>query len=119
MKRVWPFVVAGLGVCLLLAALVSPFASSAPDGLERVAQDHGFLSRTEGRQAWKAAPAGDYAVPGVRSAGLSTALAGVAGTLIVFGLAVGLGKVISGRRKNGDSSPGRSNGSPERDPAAG
>ncbi len=33
---------AGLGAALLIAACAAPFASSAPDGLERVAADHGL-----------------------------------------------------------------------------
>ena len=34
----------GLGVALLIAGVVSRFASSAPDGLERVAEDHGIAA---------------------------------------------------------------------------
>lgn len=37
----------GLGTALLIAGLLSPFASSNPDGLDRVAQDHGFDHRAE------------------------------------------------------------------------
>jgi cobalt/nickel transport protein len=103
MKRLWPFVLAALGVCLLLAVIVSPFASSAPDGLERVAQDQGFLQKAEGSQLWEASPIPDYAMPGVRASGLSTGLAGLAGTLIVFGLGLGLGRLLVSRRATGGS----------------
>ena len=98
MRRVWGFVLAGLLVSLLLAALVSPFASKAPDGLEKVAQDKGFVEKGEGGPARRFSPMPDYAVPGVRSQSLSTALAGLAGTAAVFGLALGAAKVISRRR---------------------
>ncbi|MGB3768113.1 MAG: PDGLE domain-containing protein, partial [Phormidesmis sp.] len=39
------FFLIGLGVALIIAAVVSPFASSNPDGLERVAEDLGFIDR--------------------------------------------------------------------------
>jgi hypothetical protein len=35
-------VVVGIGVALLLAGVVSHFASSHPDGLTKVSEDHGF-----------------------------------------------------------------------------
>ena len=98
MRRVWVFVLAGLVVSLLLAALVSPFASKAPDGLEKVAKDKGFAEKGEGAPAWRFPLMPDYAVPGVRSEALSTALAGLAGTVVVFGVALGAAKVISRRR---------------------
>ncbi|WP_062431367.1 energy-coupling factor ABC transporter permease [Herbidospora daliensis] len=42
-KPVRPFLIGGGIVALLLAGVVSFFASSSPDGLERVAEDEGFL----------------------------------------------------------------------------
>jgi len=39
------FVIAGLGVALLIAIFLSPFASSDPDGLDRVSQDLKFQDR--------------------------------------------------------------------------
>jgi len=102
-KYLFPFLLAAIGVCLLLAAFLAPFASSSPDGLERVAEDQGFLGRAEGRQVWKSAPVPDYEMPGVGGSGIATALAGVAGTLIVFGLALGLGRLLV----RGRSRPGR------------
>lgn len=98
MKNVLPFLPAALGVCLLLAVFLAPFASSSPDGLERVAEDQGFLDKAEGSQVWKTAPIPDYEMPGVGGSGIATALAGVAGTLIVFGLALGLGRLLVRRR---------------------
>lgn len=38
------FILGGIGVAALLALFLSPFASSLPDGLERVAEIQGFLS---------------------------------------------------------------------------
>ena len=85
MKRhFWYFIAAGLGVSLGLAAVFSPFASSSPDGLEKVAEDKGFLEKGEGEPAWKHSPAPEYAVPGLASERIATGAAGFAGTALVF-----------------------------------
>jgi len=83
------FVGAGLLVALLLAFVVSQWASSEPDGLERVAIDHGFAERAT-EHGTAGSPLADYAVSGVESGWLSTGLAGVVGVLLCFALAVGL-----------------------------
>lgn len=83
------FVLLGLGVALFFAFVVSPLASSAPDGLERVAIDHGF----DGRAADSAAassPLADYSVAGVQSSWLSTGLSGVIGVVLCFVIGAGL-----------------------------
>lgn len=63
--------------------LLSPFASSLPDGLERVAHDLGFIGREQ-------APAfqvfADYTIPWLGNAPLSTVLAGAVGAALVLGL---------------------------------
>ena len=97
-RKTWGFILAGLLISMLLAALLSPFASKAPDGLEKVAKDKGFAEKGEGAPAWRFPLMPGYAVTGVRSKALSTALAGLAGTLVVFGIALGAAKVISRRR---------------------
>jgi cobalt/nickel transport protein len=79
------FALAGLLFSIALAALVSPLASSWPDGLERVAEDKGFLKKGEGEPVWPFAILPDYRVPGSGSEWAGVALAGFAGTLLVFG----------------------------------
>ena len=82
-SRGW--VVAG-AVLTLLVLLLSPFASSDPDGLERVAGDLGFL------QSGQSAPyqiLSDYTLPFLGATPLSTILAGAAG-LVVVGLIIAL-----------------------------
>lgn len=81
------WMLAGLGVALALAALVSPFASTSPDGLEKVAEDHGFIDHAAETPVWRWSWIPDYAMPGVAHEGLATALAGVVGTALVFALA--------------------------------
>ena len=83
-----------LVVAVGLAGFASPFASSKPDGLERVAIDKGFVERAEAPQP---APAPDYAVPGVASDRVATGAAGAAGTLLVF--ALGSGTAVALRRR--------------------
>ncbi|MHB1043619.1 MAG: PDGLE domain-containing protein [Eubacteriales bacterium] len=82
---------------LAVAVFISPFASSFPDGLERVAEDLGFIQKGE-EQVLKS-PVPDYAFPGIKNEGLSTALAGAAGTLLAFGAMYALGRSVA-RRKN-------------------
>lgn len=91
-RRVGAFVAAGLGVALVVAAFVSPFASSDPDGLERVAIDQDFAETAQ--EPALESPLADYEVPG-DSSPLSTSLAGAAGVLLTFGV----GAVVLVRRK--------------------
>jgi cobalt/nickel transport protein len=74
----------GLGLALLVAVILSPFASPKPDGLERVAKDKGFIEKGESK----------YTFPGIHNEKAATAVAGVAGTLVVFGLGYGLAKLL-------------------------
>ncbi len=81
------FVVGGLIVALGLAFFVSPYASSSPDGLNRVAIDKGF-SETQQEHALADAPLAGYGVKGVDDQKLSTGLAGVIGVAVTFGIAM-------------------------------
>ena len=83
----------GLLIAIMLAVLLSPFASPWPDGLEKVAEDKGFLERAEVEPPI-VAPIPDYAWPGLQSERLATSTAGISGTLIVFGLGWGLAALI-------------------------
>lgn len=87
----------GLAIAALLA-LLSPLASSAPDGLERVAIDLGFIDGVRGPTP---APATgllpDYNFPGLEG-GLSTILAGLVGIVIVVALGYGLAMLLRRRR---------------------
>ncbi len=97
--RTWIFIGAGLGVALILGAFVSPFASSAPDGLDKFSEDHRFAEKAEGREVWTRAPLRDYKVAGVEREGVSTGLAGALGTLVVFAAAFGVGLLIRRRKR--------------------
>lgn len=84
----------GLAVALVLT-LLSPLASPHPDGLERVAEDLGFIEAAQDAP-YTVIP--DYVFPGISNEALATIAAGIAGTLIVFSIAVGLAALYRRRR---------------------
>lgn len=111
-KGLYVFILAGLAVAIALALLISPWASSSPDGLEKVAEDKGFLEKAEETDpAWESAPIPDYAMPGLTREAvdeetgevveeptkLATALAGLVGTVAIFLIAWGLALVLKKR----------------------
>jgi cobalt/nickel transport system permease protein len=69
----------------LFAVILSPLASASPDGLERVAEDIGFLDK--GMSApYEILP--DYTIPFLGETALSTIAAGIIGALIVLGIVI-------------------------------
>lgn len=85
--RTRTLVLAGLAVALLLAGVVSFYASSHPDGLEYVAGRTGFLDSAED-PVDTGSPFADYGTKGVDDERLSGGIAGVAGvglTLLIGG----------------------------------
>ncbi len=87
-NRLWW--IAGL-VIALAVVLLSPLASPWPDGLERVAEDYGFIELAQG-PLYELIP--DYVLPGVGHEELAVILAGIIGTLVVFGLGLGVGYLL-------------------------
>ena len=77
-------------VTLGVAVFVAPFACPWPDGLDSVAAKLGLTQRHV--TPLLPVPAPDYQIPGVHWAVGATALAGALGALIVFGLALLLGR---------------------------
>ena len=109
-------VITGLGIALLIAVFLSPFASKDPDGLDRVSQDLKFENK-----AAEDAPAqklpfysifDEYALRGVPEA-IATPIAGLVGTLATFGLAWGIGKLVV---RGSNSSVTERDGSPPDQP---
>lgn len=82
--------VAGLLVALVVAVF-SFAASGSPDGLERVAEDHGFIG-TALDPLYNILP--DYTIPFIGNETLSGIVAVVLGTLLVFVLALGIGRMV-------------------------
>ena len=92
MKAKWW--IAGLTIALFLA-IISPLASTFPDGLEKVSEDLGFIDRAS-EAAYGLMP--DYAFPGVENKAVATVLAGILGTLVMLGLGFGVAYVL--KKKN-------------------
>lgn len=92
------FVAVTLALSIGLGVAVSPFVSSAPDGLQSVAVKQAFADRGTASPVAVRAPASGYAFPGVRDQRLARGLAGLAGTLAVFAISMGLGALIRRRR---------------------
>jgi hypothetical protein len=97
-KKYWWIV--GL-IIALAVTLVSPLASPWPDGLEKVAEEHGFLALAGG-PLYEIIP--DYVMPGVHDESAATILAGMFGVLVVFGLSLGAGHALRARHPARQSS---------------
>ncbi len=95
--------VVGVVVCLLLAGVVSFYASNHPDGLVFVAGEKGFLSSAKGH-ASDGSPFAGYATRGIDDARLSGGIAGIVGVAVVGLLAGGLFTVLRrrGHDRHGD-----------------
>jgi cobalt/nickel transport protein len=89
----------GLVLALSVAAFLSPFASKDPDGLDRVSKDLKFEEKAAPESLAKRLTFSqifdEYSFKSISKENekLSTALAGVTGALVVFGLAWGIGKL--------------------------
>ncbi|NKZ03642.1 PDGLE domain-containing protein [Actinomadura latina] len=106
------FFIGFLLVSLVLAGVVSYYASGDPDGLEKVAGDKG-ISAKEKDHSLKDSPFGDYGVKGVENARLSGGLSGVIGVGAV--LLVG-GGLFWGVRRRGPAGEGQAAGQDEEAP---
>lgn len=84
-----PLIVTGLVVSLVLAGGVSYYASSQPDGLEKVAGDIGFLDSAK-ESAVEEGPLAGYGVEGVENERISGGLAGVIGVASTAAVSFGL-----------------------------
>ena len=112
--RTRTFVVVGLAVAMLLAGVVSYYASSHPDGLEYVAEQAGFADTAE-ESATADGPLADYRVKGVEDDRAAGGLAGVIGAAAVLALSLGLVHVV---RRRG-SRTGEPSAGPTPNPATG
>jgi hypothetical protein len=97
------FLLGGLLVAIGLALLVSGFASSSPDGLNKVAEDHGFAANAR-QHLFENGPLAGYAVKGVSNDRLSTGISGLIGVLVTFGIGLALFAVVRAMRSGRDLS---------------
>jgi hypothetical protein len=99
------FVALALALAVGLATAVSPFASTNPDGLEKVAEEKQFLDTGKLHSLQEDSPIPDYAFPGVENERVATGLAGFVGTLAVFAIGYGLAWALR-RRPRAGAPPG-------------
>ena len=92
------FLISGFIASLLLAGVVSFYASSHPDGLEKVAKDIGFIDTAKSHKNADGLLA-DYGVKGVDNERLSVGAAGVIGVIATGVISTGLFMLV--RRKSG------------------
>jgi hypothetical protein len=97
------FLLGGLLAAIGLALLVSGFASSSPDGLNKVAEDHGFAANAR-QHLFENGPLAGYAVKGVSNDRLSTGISGLIGVLVTFGIGLALFAVVRAMRSGRDRS---------------
>ncbi|MCG6137227.1 MAG: energy-coupling factor ABC transporter permease [Nostoc sp. LLA-1] len=77
---------------LLVAGVLSLVASGWPDGLERVAEDVGFIDLAEQVRIEVPTPFADYENEALGAIG--TSIAGLLGAVVCFGVAFGIAKVV-------------------------
>lgn len=103
MSRNRGFLLIGLAAALLVAGVVSFYASSSPDGLEYTAEQQGFLDSAQD-SATGGSPLADYGVSGVADERLSVGLAGIIGVVVVLALTSLLVVVVKRRGASSDRS---------------
>ena len=97
-----PVLLIGGGVALVLAGVVSFFASSSPDGLEHVAGEKGFLA-TAREHLLGNLPLADYGEVG----GIPVGLAGILGVLVTITVGWLLLRLVARRRVRPTAEPAR------------
>lgn len=89
-RLIW---IGGFFIALVLAGVVSYYASGSPDGLEKVAEEYAFIGQAQD-SVNAGTPLNDYSVAGVENERASVGIAGVIGVLVtaavsflIFGIA--------------------------------
>jgi len=86
------------GVLITLAVvLLSPFASASPDGLERVAEDLGFINIAQSAP-YEFIP--DYTIPFLGATPISTIIAGAIGVIVVLAIVFIVGRSMQSKIVN-------------------
>ena len=88
------WVVPGLAICVVVVVAAAFLASGDPDGLERVAEDAGFLDAAEGSAF---AVIADYVFPGLDGP-MATIVAGLIGVAVLFVVVWLIGRLLVRRR---------------------
>jgi cobalt/nickel transport protein len=120
-KRIGWFIAAGLLVAVVLAGVVSNFASADPDGLDKTALNgctvdgNGeitggtCMAQQERDHQLGDSPLAGYGIRGIDNPYLSTGLSGVLGVLVTFAIGGGVFRLVR-RRSPAGPEPRRSEG---------
>ncbi|MFZ0013369.1 MAG: energy-coupling factor ABC transporter permease [Acidimicrobiia bacterium] len=92
------FVIGGVLVALVFAAVVSQFSAGSPDGLEAVAGETGFIESGTDHGLADSVFA-DYATSGISNESVSLAVAGIVGTVVTLAVAYGIFYAFRERRR--------------------
>lgn len=92
------FFVLGVFVTLVLAGIVSFYASGDPDGLEKVATDKGFIENAQDHSL-SDSPFADYGVSWISDDRVSVGISGVIGVLLMLGFSTLLFKYLAKRKQ--------------------
>lgn len=84
------------GLIALIVVFLSPLASVDPDGLNRVAEDLGFLNSAQSG----AGPLAGYTIPFLANASISKIAAGTVGALVVLVIAILVGRGLQSGRQS-------------------
>jgi hypothetical protein len=87
--------VIGIAIVVLVVVVLAPLASSDPDGLDRVAEDNGFIGQA---QNVVGGLFGEYGIPGIDDPTVSTILSGLLGIAILLGAVYVVGRVLARRK---------------------
>jgi cobalt/nickel transport protein len=91
------FLLAGILVSIFVAGFFSFYASSSPDGLEKVAEDKGFLDTAQ-ESANSGSPLADYGVAGIDNERLSVGLSGLIGVIVTLVLSLVIFKSLARKK---------------------
>ncbi|MBN1157106.1 PDGLE domain-containing protein [Candidatus Woesearchaeota archaeon] len=97
MKAIYKYSLLFLIASMLIVSLLLPIASEHPDGLERVAENLGFIERAE--ELYTASPMPDYSAFGIEGY-LGSFISEAAGMALVLGLGLGIGHLAMRKSKN-------------------
>jgi hypothetical protein len=97
--------IVGLLAALVLAGGASYYASSDPDGLNKVASDKGF-AKGEKAHDFEKGPLAGYETSGIDDGRLSGGIAGIVGVGVTFLLVGGLALVVARRNRGGAAAAG-------------
>lgn len=100
-RRTRLFVLAGLLVALVLAGVVSYYASAEPDGLTKVSEDEGFAESEEAHDL-EDSPLAGYSTEDVDDERLSGGMAGAIGVGVTFVVAGGVTLLVRRRSRVAD-----------------